>query len=75
MTDKQESSSSTLDLLRSLSSLLLSLSSAASLLVIAISILPLSQWAKHQNECVESQKGNVGVAYEVSYCNGRVPGP
>ena len=49
--------------------------SAISLISISVSLRPISQWAKMQNECVEKTFridgiNNAGVATKVWSCNG-----
>ena len=45
-----------------------------SILSIAISLLPLAQWARTQNECVErtfrTEDSNAGIPAKVWSCNG-----
>ena len=49
--------------------------STISLLVISISLLPVAQWARNQNECIErtfrtAGTNNAGIPTKVWSCNG-----
>ncbi|WP_320668080.1 hypothetical protein [Prochlorococcus sp. MIT 1307] len=49
--------------------------SSASLLLISISLLPIAQWAKTQNDCIDKTfrtdgTNNAGVPSKVWSCNG-----
>ena len=49
--------------------------SSVSLVIIAVSLVPLGQWARTQNECIERTfridgQNNAGVPAKVWSCNG-----
>ena len=53
----------------------LALLSSASLLVISVSLIPIAQWAKSQNDCIERTfrtdgMNNAGLPSKVWSCNG-----
>ncbi len=54
---------------------ILASTASASLLVIAISIVPISEWAKTQNDCIQKTfrtdgTNNAGIPSKVWSCNG-----